>query len=266
VLSIDITGVAASDREAEFQRLEAMDIAGIDGAPDYQAFWYQETDLTRYYLAYVATNARGNLLTVSSSDGGQFNEHNSGGRFARIDAFTRPTLGEGPEEGLFSYYGSYAGIFVPGEWADPNNPREPGLRPVAPWSVAGEAQINGDFRRNFVEGGIVNRELRDRNGDRITSIILNGDEIDTTRLADLTRRETSVDAATGQFLGDVEFYGAPDGDVGDYAGLFGGLAASDVAAVLWLNPIEGQNGIWEYGALNLPRCDLAGSSPLCLPR
>ena len=51
VLSIEITGVITSAREAQFRRVKAMDIAGINGAPDDQAFVYQETELTRTYLA-----------------------------------------------------------------------------------------------------------------------------------------------------------------------------------------------------------------------
>lgn len=44
------------------------------------------------------------------------------------------------------------------------------------------------------------------------------------------------------------------------------IDATDVAGVLVFNPIEGQSGVWEYGTFNLPRCDLAGASPICLPR
>ena len=87
----------------------------------------------------------------------------------------------------------------------------------------------------------------------------------TTNLRDLSLRETEI-AENGSFLGNVEFTGSPGEDQGDYAGAFGGLEATDVAGVLWLHPIEGQNGIWEMGAFNIPRCDMAGSSPLCLPR
>ena len=50
------------------------------------------------------------------------------------------------------------------------------------------------------------------------------------------------------------------------AGLFGGRGATDVGGTLVINPIAGQNGIWEYGAFTLPRCDTAGASPLCNPR
>lgn len=274
-LRVDMTGVTSSAQMAQFQRIPSMDIASAgNGQPNYRAFVYQETELTRSYLAYVATNARGNLIAVSATDGGQFNEHNAGGRFARMDVYKRPTIGEGPEEGVFSYAGTYAGMFVPGEWDNPANPRPPGLRPAVPWRVTGDVQINGSFsptdangaatRPELIEGGIVNRALFDSAGNQITAIQLGTQVVDTATLADLTLRETAIDS-NGQFLGNVEFYGKPGQDIGDYAGLFA-ADGTDVAGVLWLHPIEGQNGVWEYGTFNLPRCDLAGSAPLCVPR
>ena len=274
-LSVDMTGVTSSAQMAKFTRVPGMDIASAgNGQPGYQAYAYQETDLTRSYLAYVATNARGNLIAASATDGGQFNEHNAGGRFARLDVYKRPTIGQGPEEGVFSYAGTYAGLFVPGEWDNPANPRPPGVRPAVPWRVAGDVQINASFspvdlsgattRPELVEGGVVNRALYDSSGAQVTSIQLGNDVIDTSQLADLTLRETAIDQ-NGQFLGNVEFYGKPGQDIGDYAGLFA-ANGTDVAAVMWLHPIEGQDGIWEYGTINLPRCDLAGAAPLCVPR
>lgn len=281
-LTIDMTGVTASGQLAAFNRAPAFDIASAGGGqPGYQAFVFQETDLTRSYLAYVATNQRGNLVATASADGGQFNEHNSGGRYARLDVYQRPSVAAGatgspgPERGLFSYAGTYAGVFVPGEWDNPANPRPPGLRPVAPWRVEGVAQINAEFSAldatgaalspEVIEGGIVNRVLKDRAGNQIMAIAFEDKTIDTAALPDLSLRETSIDK-NGEFLGNVEYWGDPGRDVGDYGGAFGGSGATDVAAVLWLNPIDGESGIWEYGTLNLPRCDLAGASPLCVPR
>lgn len=280
-LLIDMQGVSSSGQYGIFNRAPAMDIPGQGGQPGYMAYVFQETALTRSYLAYVATNARGNLVAVASADGGQFNEHNGGGRWMRVDSYTRPvvagspTPSPGPESGTFSYMGSYAAVFVPGP-SEPGNPRPDGLEPGMPWNVQGTIQINAQFataasgETEVIEGGVSDRILRDHNGNQITSVVLdNGDGtttvIDTTSLPDIVLRETVIDSS-GQFLGDVEFLGAPGNDIGDYAGAFGGSGATDVAGVLWLNPIQGQSGIWEYGAFNLPRCDLAGASPLCVPR
>jgi hypothetical protein len=272
VLKIDMQGVTSSGEFATFVRAASLDIDNVTGGPQYEAYVYQETDLTRSYLAYVASNERGNLLAVSAADGGQFNEHNAGGNFVRLTSYTAPNITDGEETGQFSYAGTYAGIFVPGEYADGSDERPPSLRPAEPFQVVGTIQINGNFSDSVIEGGVAERQLFDQEGNRITALVFDdGDpttddpEIDTTELDPLSLRETSIDA-NGQFLGDVEFYGEPDSPVGNWAGAFGGLQASDVAGVLWLNPISGQNGIWEYGTFNLPRCDLAGASPLCIPR
>lgn len=272
VLKIDMQGVTSSPKLATFVRAAKLDVPNGAGNPGYEAYVYHETGMTRSYLAYVAKNARGNLVAVAGSDGGQFNEHNGGGRYVRVTAYTNPVIGTGPEEGLFSYAGSYVGVFAPGEFADGSSPRPPELRPVEPFYVKGTAQVNGDFAHGSVEGGIVNRQLYTQDGTRVTGLTIDdGDPstvdkvIDTTTLTSLVLRETHV-TADGTFLGNVEFSGKPDAKVGDYGGAFGGTGATDVAGVLWLHPIQGQNGIWEYGAFNLPRCDVAGASPLCKPR
>lgn len=272
VLKIDMQGVTSSGKLATFSRMASLDVPSGNGNPAYQAYMYQDTALTRSFLAYVAANDRGNLLAVASGDGGQFNEHNDGGRFVQLTAFTRPATADAPESGLFSYAGSYVGIFSPGDYADGSGPRPPELRPVEPWVVKGTALINGDFAHNMVEGGVTERELFDQDGNQITSIVIDDgdpdtvdDPIDTTTLTGIVLRETSL-AADGSFLGNVEYAGSPGTDKGDYGGTFGGTSASDVAGVLWLNPIDGENGIWEMGTFNLPRCDLAGASPLCVPR
>jgi hypothetical protein len=276
LLEIDMQGVSSSGAFGEFVRRPSMDILGAGGAPTYLAYEFQETALTRSYLAYVATNARGTLQAVASADGGQFNERNGGGAWFRVTAYTRPdvptgTTGTpGPETGTFSYIGSYAGVFVPGP-SEPGNPRPPSLRPGEPWGVSGTIQINAQFEATgtgeVVEGGIVNRRLIDRDGNEIAAIVVDGNVIgdDEPLLRDLVLRETEIDS-TGQFLGTVEFAGEPGNGVGDFGGAFGGTGASDVAGVLLINPIEGESGIWEFGAFNLPRCDLAGAAPLCAPR
>lgn len=272
VLKINMQGVTSSGKLATFVRDTDLDVPSGSGNPGYEAYVYQDTALTRSYLAYVAKNDRNTLLAVAASDGGQFNEHNDGGRFVQLTAFTKPATADAPENGLFSYMGNYVGIFVPGEWADGSDPRPPELRPVEPWIVKGDAQINGDFAHGMVDGGVTNRVLTTQDGTPITSIVIDdGDPttvdtpIDTTTLLPIVLRETTIEK-NGTFLGNVEYWGAPDKDKGDYAGAFGGTGATDVAAVLWLHPIDGQDGIWEVGTFNLPRCDLAGASPLCSPR
>lgn len=272
VLKIDMQGVSSSGQMATFVRAPALDKASGTGNPKYLAYVYQETGTTRSYLAYVGTNARGNLVAVSAADGGQFNRHNAGGRFERIGTYSRPVLGDGPEQGLFTYIGRYVGIFVPGNASTTANGTPSDFDPLSPFIVTGVAQINADFAHGMVDGGVSDRKLWDQNGTQIMSITIDdGDPtttnqvIDTSQLWSLALPETTIDDGD-QFLGNVEFINMPDADIGDYAGTFGGIHASDVAGVLWLNPIQGQQYIWEYGTFNLPRCDLAGASPLCTPR
>ena len=89
--------------------------------------------------------------------------------------------------------------------------------------------------------------------------------IDTSPMPGLVLRETEI-SENGTFLGTVEYEGSPDSEAGSFDGAFGGTGASDVAGVIWVNPIDGETGIHEYGTFNLPRCDLPGASPICTPR
>lgn len=280
-LEIDMAGVSSSGAFGTFRRRPAMDLApDPGGAPAYLAYEFQETNLTRSYLAYVAANQRDTLIAAASADGGQFNEHNGGGGWIRVTGYSRPDIADspsptpGPEQGTFSYYGSYAGVFVPGPADTDGTGVPPSFQPQEPLGVRGVIQVNAQFERSatgeVVEGGITGRTLHARDGSQITSISVvdgsgNISTIDTTALPDLALRETAI-SSNGTFLGDVEFLGSPDRTVGSYDGAFGGNGATDVAGVIWINPIDGEDGIFEYGVFNLPRCDLAGASPICAVR
>lgn len=281
-LSIDMAGVSSSGQFGTFKRRAAMDIPKHGTHPRYLAYEFQETNMTRSYLAYVAENQRNTLISVAAADGGQFNEHNGGGGWVRVTGYSRPSISSspsptpGPEQGTFSYYGAYAGVFVPGPRDPDGAPRPDPLVPQDPLEVRGIIQVNAQFTRTgsgdpeVVEGQIANRTLHSRSGTQITSIsISDGDggskTIDTTTLPSLVLRETTI-SDNGTFLGTVEYAGAPDSFAGNYDGAFGGSGATDVAGVIWVNPIKGETAIHEYGTFNLPRCDLAGASPICDPR
>ena len=247
-LSVTLDGVDASPVVATFVRNAALDVNG------YRAYTYQESGLQRSHLALVAENARGNLQAEAVSDGGQFGHHFGGGNYARIDTYSQPSTG------LFSYTGSYAGVFVPGAATTPGLP--PALQPSLPYRVEGDVLINGSFADARVNGGVTNRKVIDDTG---ATLLL---------LESLNLVPTAI-ASDGRFLGDVELHGdvrdsagnltAPQTPqaAGKYGGLFGGLQATDVAGALVINPIRAQNDIFEYGTFNLPRCGTAGAGPLC---
>ncbi|MDT8854317.1 hypothetical protein RNZ50_04540 [Paracoccaceae bacterium Fryx2] len=255
-LSVNMFGLTGSAQTVDFVRSKSLDIDG------YQAFTYQETGLQRSHLAFVADSLRGNLRAGVVADGGQFNQHYGGGTYSRIDVYTPPVVRPGKETGQFSYAGTYAGVFLPGPATHPSLP--PGLQPYQPMRVKGETLINANFANNQVNGGVENRWLLDDRGRRID---MNADGVldATDQLEAIVFRANTIDE-NGMFLGNVEFSGEPDSQIGSYGGMFGGEGASDIAGAIVLNPIPGETGIWEYGVFNLPRCDLAGASPLCVPR
>lgn len=255
-LRVDLDGLVGSTQNVEFVRDAARDIEG------YQAFTYQERSTQRSYIALVADNpaatGRSTLRAAAVSDGGQFNRHFGGGTFARIDLYSAPT-------GQFSYAGTYAGVFAPG---DASSDLPDGLVANTPYRVQGDALINANFINSKVDGGVDNRWLLDAAGDRID---LNADGLvnDDDKLGDITFPVMDI-TANGQFLGDVEFSIAPQVPpgstvIGSVNGVFGGLQASDVAGALVINPIGGLGGTWEHGVFNLPQCGTAGESPLCNP-
>ena len=257
-LSIDLNGLVASGTVAAFVRDASRDVNG------YQAFSYQETGLQRSYLAFVATNARSTLLAVSVSDGGQFNRHFGGATFARVALYQAPVVIAGKETGQFSYAGGYAGVLTVGVSADPNLPA--GLAPIGTYRVEGDTLINANFANSLINGGIDNRSVLDNAGNKVD---VTGDGVvDVNDQLPAVAMVSSPINASGAFTGNVEVFGPPDAPqsaVGTYAGLFGGIGATDVAGVIVINPF-GSNSPKEYGVFNLPRCDLAGASPLCVPR
>lgn len=86
-LEIDMAGVSSSGQFGLFKRKASMDIPRHGTHPRYLAYEFQETNMTRSYLAYVAENERGTLLSVAGADGGQFNEHNGGGGWVRLTGY-----------------------------------------------------------------------------------------------------------------------------------------------------------------------------------
>jgi hypothetical protein len=207
-LQVNMDGLVASPLVAEFVRVPGLDVLG------YRAFTYQETGLQRSHLALVSENARGNLQAGVVADGGQFNRHFGGGHFARIDTFTRPPVRQGVETGEFSYVGTYAGVFLPGPQSNAIPGLPDGLAPNVPLRTRGAALINANFANDLVNGGVDLRQLLADDGTVLTE------------LTGITFPSMEIDE-NGQFLGEVEFEGAPDLSIGSVGGIFGGREASD---------------------------------------
>ncbi|MDZ4310396.1 MAG: hypothetical protein U1A24_07550 [Cypionkella sp.] len=249
-LTMNIDGIVGPTAGVQFTRSNpASDI------PGYETYTYQNRLTQRSFIAQVATNSRSTLLASAVSDGGQFNGHFGGGTFVRLGVYNAPT-------GTFSYAGTYAGIFAPG---DASSDLPAGLVANNPYRVQGDALINASFVNNKVDGGVSNRWLLDDTGARVD---VNADGVvddDDQILVDIAFPEMTI-TANGQFLGDVQVSQAPapvDGPViGKVNGVFGGAGATDVAGAIAITPISGTS---EHGVFNLPRCGLAGESPLCNP-
>lgn len=249
-LTMDIDGVVGPTAGVQFTRSNpALDI------PGFETYTYQNRLTQRSYIAQVATNSRGTLLASAVSDGGQFNGHVGGGTFVRLGVYSAPT-------GTFSYAGTYAGIFAPG---DASSDLPAGLVANNPYRVQGDTLINASFVKSKVEGGVSNRWLLDDTGARVDvnadGVVDANDQI----LVDITFPSMTI-TANGQFLGDVQYSQAPnpiEGPViGSVNGVFGGAGATDVAGAISIRPT---NTSTEHGVFNLPRCGLAGESPLCNP-
>lgn len=225
-LRVQLRALDASAMVATYSRAPALDVNG------YQAFTMQESERQRKFLALFAASERRTVSAGVVADAGQANRAFGGGTFSRIDVYSAPT------SGLATYMGSYAGVIT---LTGP-------LDPAAPARTAGDVVLNADFTDGSVNGEITNRR-----------IVHTGDALDPLALT-----VTGI-APNGSFLGEVEFLGQPIRAIGSYAGLFGGREASDVAGVLVITPIDGEDAIFEHGVFVLPRCGTPGDSAACPP-
>lgn len=191
----------------------------------YLAYDIQETSAQRRFVALVKQSARGTVMASVVSDTGQFNRYFGGGYYSRVDAYSIPA------SGLATYIGSYAGVMNQSDGAG------------APLRTQGSVTLNADFTDSLVNGAVTGRSTSA--GTALDDIVLTAATID----------------ANGEFLGDVEFTDLTG--IGKYGGLFGGTDASDVAGVLVINPIAGEETLWEHGAFVLPRCGTSGDAATC---
>lgn len=232
-IKVNMTSQDAASLSATYTRNAALDVAG------YQAYTYQESTSNRYVVAMVKET--GSVKGLVAVEGGQFDTYHGGGDYVRADLFTVPSSGVGAK---YDYSGSYVGMMNIGV---PLSGPGGDLDPTRAYRTTGRALITADFTEMLVSGGIDNRAIVDP-----------GVDSSLTPLATISLSETGVSSA-GTFAGRVRI---GTQEVGDYAGLFAGLDASQVAALLVFNPYSNSAIIKEHGLIVLDNCAAAGG-PAC---
>jgi len=246
-MKIDLRTLDGTPLEATYQRAAQFDAAG------FEAYTVQETRSQRQFLALFK---RGNAVEAGVvADGGQFVNYFGGGTFARLQPFTLPTpvtplptqTNLNPQPTLLAtYIGGYVGLLNSG--VDVPQPGVP-FDPQRSFRVTGEAMINADFNPDnlSLNGGVRNRVI---NPDP-TATAAEGNIPGPIALQDIFFEVTQI-TENGAFSGVVKF--DPTKTIGNYAGVFGGTGAAEVAGVTLFKPIDGDANTREHGAFVLPKC------------
>jgi hypothetical protein len=224
--------------------------AALDRGP-YAAFTLQDDPLDQHATVYVRDI--GAVQGAVAATGGQFSFYSGGVQFSRTGAFDPITPSEGSDRGMVTYAGRYAGL------TNLNGPRTDLLTPPAGVTdstvlpsqagvVTADIIINVEFDSNNVGGEIYNRVVESE---------AFGTVVDTD---DLVFRPTAL-AEDGTFAGEVEIESQRGNDVGDYAGVIGGVESEALAGGIFVSEhfgptgtLAGVNGEEEYGVFVLGRC------------
>ena len=236
-LTLRIDPLGTGGRSIPFTRNATLDTDG------YQAFTWQDTNTSRYYVALFDTSATG---AVSSGvvGSGQFTEMVWGSTYAVDEAFSRRT-----DSGIATYRGSYAGLLNGGDPVDPALPPGDPAEPNQPYRTTGQVIINADFNtpqvsgaQTGIEGSISGRRMVDSG----------------TPLEDVFLKIASINA-DGTFGGTVVYRDLQT--AGTYAGAFGGPGGTAVAGAVEMRPIQGVSSVLERGAFVADRCAPGDPSP-----
>lgn len=242
-MNIDLRTLDGTPLAATYQRATQYDVSG------FEAYTVQETKSQRQFLALFK---RGDAVQAGTvADGGQFVNYFGGATFSRLQPFSLPTATTPPTTGtnlepqptlLATYTGGYVGLL---NWGEPVGGAGDEFAPVRSYRVTGDVMMNADFNADnlSVNGGVRNRQIVDT-GEALQTIFF----------------EVTQITADGAFSGLIKF--DPTKVVGNYAGLFGGSGASEVAGATILNPIEGEALAREHGAFVATKC-AAGDPPPC---
>ncbi|GEM_PF-6226668 len=236
--------IDAQDLSGPYDRDPTLNLNG------YEAYTYQSTTSNRKVVALIKT--AGTVTSMVAVDGGQFAEYHGGGAMYRTDVFTVPTETEVNDQkstGRFNYSGSYVGLLNTGT-PTPSGP-DGSLNPEQATRTTGRALITADFAEMRVSGGVDQRSQ------------INNDGSTGPALAAIALTSTNI-AADGSFTNSVQRLD-PTGYVaaGTYGGLFGGIDASEVAAVLVFNPVSSSSELFEHGQVVLSNCVATGGAAAC---
>ncbi|WP_299656586.1 thymidylate synthase [uncultured Tateyamaria sp.] len=233
--------------DSAYSRAPALDV------PGYIAFTAQDDPIDQHATAYVQSlnGTRAGVIVT----GGQFGTFNGGAAYARDGDFDRPTLDE--DTGQVSYAGTYVGVTnLDGDPTDllpfPAG-TDPALATGQAAVVTGEIFLNVDFSDNAVNGAIFNRNL-DLNDDDEFGVMAPGE---TTLDVDTLQLDPSVIDEDGTFVGNIVLEGdTTRGDIGDYAGIFGGVDSEAVSGAIFVadHLLDGTTAEEEYGIFVLGRC------------
>lgn len=244
-IQVNINSLDSAMLEGSYARNPGLDVAG------YKAYTYQETGSNRMLVALVSdrlSSAKG----IVAVDGGQFESYHGGGLYARAETFTVPDDPSGAQ-GKFNYSGSYVGLV---NFGDPV-PGGPGgdLDPVQAYRTTGRVLITADFQEMAITGGIDNRRIVDTGASLATQMLSVGEIDATTGNFNGKTQRLDVDAATG--VGRLV-------ESGNYAGIFAGDNASEIAALFVFKPLKDNPDAMEHGLFTSASCTVE-SGPACRP-
>lgn len=243
-IALNIDSQDAAALNGSYTRDASLDVG------KYKAYTHQETGSNRLVVALVSDELD-SARAVLAVDGGQFANYHGGGVYTRAEAFTKPTSPAGAQA-KFNYSGTYAGMLNFG----PATPGGPGgdLNPTQAYRTTGRVLVTADFEEMALSGGIDNRRIVDT-GDRLASQMMYDGEIDAAGNFNGKTQRLDVDETTGE--GSLV-------DSGEYAGIFAGENASEIAALYVFKPIQGNDTAEERGIFTSDNCVIAGG-PACRP-
>ena len=252
--TLTVVGVPFDDGPATgvYRRRPALD------RPGYQAFTAQDGSLDRHTTAYVQ-NINGTQAGLVLT-GVQFEEY-YGGVVYSASSYSAPVPTDAQQDGgLVSYAGNYIGLLNgPGSDEDLTAVAA-GTSPSATSDqaaeVTGQVLITGDFAQGQVDGVGYNRRVLDYDSNGV----LSPNDANPLAVDDLALDGTAIQT-DGTFAGTVSVGNQVRGE---YAGVFGGTGATEVAGGLFAEEhiTEFQNED-EYGIFVLSQCGTPTADPVC---